>query len=220
MASPANVPVAPIAIPCHRKTLRTCARREPIASNTAMSFALSVTVMDRTTRMFNPATNVISPMKMAVTSFSRRSARKSARFSSIHVVAGASQRLRRGKGHKTPILVVVVKAGIKNSRDTKAPRARDQAERGEPSFRTHEGDVIPRRNFPFLRELPPDKHRSDSIGVGREIQMAGHDALQSLIEAALACGGNTFDHNAARRPAEGKQHGVINRRRDRAHIRC
>src|SRR2546422_6674868 len=59
MASPVNVPVAPIAIPCHRKTLRTCARREPIASNTAMSFALSVTVIDRTTRMFNPATNVI-----------------------------------------------------------------------------------------------------------------------------------------------------------------
>ena len=34
-----------------------------------MSFARSVTVMERTTKIFKPATNVISPMKMAVTSF-------------------------------------------------------------------------------------------------------------------------------------------------------
>ncbi len=55
--------------------------------STAMSRALSVTIIESTTRIFNPATNVISPMKIAVTSFSRRNARKSAKFCSIQLVA-------------------------------------------------------------------------------------------------------------------------------------
>ena len=74
--------------PCSTKIRRIWRRRAPMAISTAISRARSATVIVSTTRIFSPATNVISPMKSAVTSFSRLSARNSARFSSIQVVDG------------------------------------------------------------------------------------------------------------------------------------
>ncbi len=73
--------------PATEKCGEFVSRRAPIDISTAMSRALSVTVMESTTRTLSPATKVISPMKIAVTSFSSRSARNRARFSSTQVLA-------------------------------------------------------------------------------------------------------------------------------------
>src|ERR1041385_1031384 len=69
ITSPKTVPIAPIVNPCMRKMLRNCRDCDPMDRNTAMSLARSVTVIESTTKIFKPATSVISPIKMAVTNF-------------------------------------------------------------------------------------------------------------------------------------------------------
>ena len=93
--------------------------------STAISRALSVTVMESTTRTLSPATKVISPMKMAVTSFSSRSARNRARFSSTHVLAA---KLRPASSSSTRAISVarsgLLQAEFQNVDDVASPGKR------------------------------------------------------------------------------------------------
>src|SRR5712691_11119017 len=66
-------------------------------------------------------------------------------------VTRAGKPLRRAQRHETPVLVVVIKAGIENSRDTKPPRPR----RGKsPGFRRRCVAAL-RRSFAPARDRRP-----------------------------------------------------------------
>src|SRR6266566_840766 len=209
-------------IPCQRKTLRICSRRAPSERSTAMSRALSVTVMERTTRILRPATKVINPMKMAVTNFSKRNARNKAWFSSIQVVAEKPGPAARCTSSATS----AARSGWfkRNSRTlTRSPAparpsaaARNQPERSQPSLRACNRHVITGRDFPLLRKLFADKQGLDTVWIGRKVQLARDNALECLIAFSFALGINALGHYAACLSGKREQDGLINGRCDGA----
>src|SRR5229473_1762354 len=135
-------------------------------------------------------------------------------------VTRAGKPLRRAQRHETPVLVVVIKAGIENSRDTKPPRPRHQSEGGQSSLRTCERHVIARRNLPFLGDLFANEERINAVYVWGKVQASGNDALQCFVAFSLSLRIDAFCDHAARLPSEGKQHGLIDGWCDRTRTSC
>jgi hypothetical protein len=168
-------------------------------------------------------------MKIAVTSFSNRVPRSrhfqrffcgllsafrliQPQLQNVDDIARPGKPLRRRKGHEAPILVVIVKAGIKYARYAKSPRARYQSKRRQPSLGTRQRHIVPGRDLPFLRKLSADQQRVNAVRIRGKIQTPCYDMLQRLVALPLALRIDPFRYHAARLPRKRQQHRLVDRR--------
>src|SRR5437660_12602327 len=100
-------------------------------------------------------------------------------------VPRAGEPLRCGQRHETPILVVIVKPGIENSRNTKPSCPRHQSKGRQSSLWTCERHVIAWRYLPFLRKLFADEQRFNAIRVRGKVQPSGGDVFERLVAFSL-----------------------------------
>ncbi len=145
---------------------------------------------------------------------------RSAKLEDVDDVTRAGEPLRRSQRHKTPVLVVVVKAGIENSRNTKPPRPRHQSEGGQSSLRACERHIIARRDLPIVGKLLSNQQRVNAVGVRGKVQVSSDYALQRFVTLSLPLGINAFRNHASRLPSEGEQHRLVDRWRDGTRSRC
>src|SRR5437867_13292838 len=101
-----------------------------------------------------------------------------AKFENVDDVTCAGKSLRRRESHETPILVVIVEAGIENSCNAKAPRPRHQSIGSYTPLRTCERQVITGRDLPLFGKLSSNQQRVNAVRVGRTVQFTGDNTRQ------------------------------------------